>query len=145
MTMKQPHTDSSDSPRNVIAVDLFCGAGGFSEGIKRACNDLGYDLQHAAINHWDVAIQSHKANHKHAVQFHSRIEQLHPPDVVDAVVDDDVRDVHVDGIDVDLLTAGPECERTPGSSPGASCFNDALCIHRLSLRGERRERSLHRR
>ena len=36
-------------------------------------------------------------------------------------------------------------ERTPGSSPGASCFNDALCIHTLSLRCKRRERSLHRR
>ena len=38
-----------------------------------------------------------------------------------------------------------ECELTPGSSPRASCFNDALCTHSLSLRRERRERSLHRR
>ncbi len=32
-----------------------------------------------------------------------------------------------------------------GSSPGASCFYDALCTHFLPVRRERRERSLHRR
>ena len=39
----------------------------------------------------------------------------------------------------------PHSELTLGSNHGASCFNDALCIHTLSLRRERRERSLHRR
>jgi len=44
-----------------------------------------------------------------------------------------------------LVAGRGSSEPTPGSSPGASCFNDALCIHSLSLRCERRERSLHRR
>lgn len=101
--------NTTGTARHIVAIDLFCGAGGFSEGIKRACSSLGYGLQHGAVNHWDVAVQSHQANHPDAVQFHSRIEQLHPPDVIDTVVDEDVRDVHADDVDIDLLTAGPEC------------------------------------
>jgi DNA (cytosine-5)-methyltransferase 1 len=107
MTTEFPET--VDNKRQIVSIDLFCGAGGFSEGVKRACSGLGYELQHGAVNHWDIAVQSHQANHSDAVQFHSRIEQLHPPDVVNEIVDKDVRDVHTDDINVDLLTAGPEC------------------------------------
>jgi site-specific DNA-cytosine methylase len=42
-----------------MIVDLFCGAGGASEGIRLALGrspDLAFD-------HWDIACQTHKANH----------------------------------------------------------------------------------
>lgn len=93
----------------IIAVDLFCGAGGFSEGLRQACEDLGYDLRHAAINHDEDAIASHELNHPDAHQYHSKVEQLHPPNVIDDLVEDDVTDVHADDVSVDLLVAGPEC------------------------------------
>lgn len=35
----------------VVAVDLVCGAGGFSEGLRQTCEELGYDLRHAAAEY----------------------------------------------------------------------------------------------
>ena len=49
------------------------------------------------------------------------------------------------GLELGLLPAQQTREPAPRSSLGASYFNDALCIHGLALRCERRERSLHRR
>ena len=40
------------------ATDLFCGAGGSSEGLRRA----GWHVVIAA-NHWDTAVATHQANH----------------------------------------------------------------------------------
>lgn len=40
------------------ATDLFCGAGGSSEGLRRA----GWHVAIAA-NHWDTAVATHQANH----------------------------------------------------------------------------------
>lgn len=93
----------------IVAVDLFCGAGGFSEGLRQACEELGYDLRHAAINHWEPAVETHERNHPDAHQYHSKVEQLHPPNVVDDLVEEDVTDVHTADVNVDILVAGPEC------------------------------------
>ena len=80
----------------VTAVDLFCGAGGLSTGLALACEDLDRDVALYAINHWDRAIETHEQNHPWATHFHSKIEELHPPNVVDEDT-------------VDILVAGPEC------------------------------------
>ena len=98
---------------DIVAVDLFCGAGGFSEGLRQACDDLGYGLAEAAVNHWDPAVQTHEANHPDAHQYHSKVEQLHPPEVVSELTDGDRPDV-------DLLVGGPECthfSRARGDKP----------------------------
>ncbi|MER7115479.1 DNA cytosine methyltransferase [Saccharomonospora azurea] len=42
----------------ITATDLFCGAGGSSEGLRQA----GWNVEIAA-NHWDVAVATHKLNH----------------------------------------------------------------------------------
>jgi len=84
----------TDEP--VTAVDLFCGAGGLSTGLALACEDLDRDVSLYAINHWDRAIETHEQNHPWATHFHSKIEELHPPNVVDEDT-------------VDILVAGPEC------------------------------------
>ncbi|MDS0280040.1 DNA cytosine methyltransferase [Halomicroarcula sp. S1AR25-4] len=97
----------------IVAVDLFCGAGGFSEGLRQACEDLGYDLRHAAVNHWDRAVETHERNHPDAHQYQSKVEQLHPPDVVQRLTDED-------SVDVDLLVGGPSCthfSRARGGKP----------------------------
>lgn len=86
----------------MIAVDLFAGGGGASEGIRRA---LGVDPI-LAINHCPAAIKMHAANHPHT---------LHLPESVWAV---EPRDFS--GQPVDLLWASPDCthfSRAKGATP----------------------------
>jgi len=45
----------------IKAIDLFAGAGGFSEGAKMAGVEVVY-----AANHWPVAIATHQRNHPQA-------------------------------------------------------------------------------
>jgi DNA (cytosine-5)-methyltransferase 1 len=66
-------------------------------------------LAHAGINHDESAVESHRQNHPHAKQYHSKVEGLHPHNVVDDIVEEDVQNVRTDDVTVDLLTAGPEC------------------------------------
>ncbi|WP_256403262.1 DNA cytosine methyltransferase [Halorubrum salinum] len=80
----------------IRAVDLFCGAGGTLEGLSQACDELGVDLQVTAVNHWETAIETHKRNHPNGDHHVSKVEELHPPDVVE------------EG-GVDVLIASPEC------------------------------------
>ena len=49
--------------RTITAVDLFCGAGGASEGLLRACKKRGLKLELTGINHWSLAIEAHSKNH----------------------------------------------------------------------------------
>lgn len=53
-----------------IVVDLFCGAGGVTSGIRKARynGNIIADVV-ACINHDDTAIKSHKANHKKTIHF----------------------------------------------------------------------------
>ncbi|MFA1612034.1 DNA cytosine methyltransferase [Halobellus rubicundus] len=101
------------SDDTIYGVDLFCGAGGFSEGLQQASTDLGVDVELAAINHWEPAVQTHEANHPDAHQYHSKIEQLHPPNVAEELAGEA-------DPDIDLLVGGPECthfSRARGGKP----------------------------
>lgn len=84
------------SSEPIVAVDLFCGAGGLSTGLALACEDLDRDVDLVVVNHWNKAIETHKKNHPDARHLNAKVEQLHPPDVVDAG-------------SVDILVAAPEC------------------------------------
>lgn len=86
----------TDAKSELVAVDLFCGGGGFSTGLALACEDLQRDVRLIAVNHDTDAIETHRRNHPWAEQHNAKVEELHPPDVIG---DDDV----------DLLVAGPEC------------------------------------
>jgi len=82
---------------NVIyAADLFCGAGGTSSGLIQACRALGYDIKLLAINHWDVAIMSHKANHPEVMHMCESLDNVDPRKAVP------------EGR-LDILVASPEC------------------------------------
>lgn len=95
---------TGDQQPTITAVDLFCGAGGFSEGLSQAAGELGFELREAAVNHWDRAVETHEANHPEAHQYQSKVEQLHTPEVVQRLTgtDDPMPDV-------DLLVGGPSC------------------------------------
>ncbi len=83
--------------RLIKAADLFCGAGGTSTGLRSACDKLGYSLQLLAINHWDVAIATHSANHPDAAHLCTGIDAVDPRKAVP-------------GGRLDLLWASPECQ-----------------------------------
>jgi DNA (cytosine-5)-methyltransferase 1 len=96
--------------RDIVAVDLFCGAGGTSTGLLQAAESLGLNIQLTAINHWKVAIASHMANHPNVRHINSTIEKLDPFEVVP-------------GKRVDLLVASPEC-RHHSTARGGRPIND---------------------
>ncbi len=49
--------------RSLQVADLFCGAGGSSTGARRALKRLGLEMELLCVNHWPVAIETHKRNH----------------------------------------------------------------------------------
>jgi DNA (cytosine-5)-methyltransferase 1 len=81
---------------DVIAADLFCGAGGTSSGLVNACRELRKKLRLFAINHWDVAISTHSANHPDATHLCTEMDSVDPRKVVS-------------GGRLNLLLASPEC------------------------------------
>lgn len=56
--------------------DLFCGAGGSSTGLAQACEDLRVEYQLTAVNHWDIAIATHSANHPNVNHLKSEVDKL---------------------------------------------------------------------
>jgi DNA (cytosine-5)-methyltransferase 1 len=82
--------------RNIKAADLFCGAGGTSTGLLLACNEIGAQLDLLAINHWNIAIDTHTANHPHAQHLCESLDNVDPRKVVE-------------GGRLNVLVASPEC------------------------------------
>lgn len=88
-------------------VDLFCGAGGTSTGAKRALKKKGYAVELLAINHWDVAVATHTANHPEARHLCKAVDSVNPLDVIP-------------GRHLDLFVASPTCihhSRARGGKP----------------------------
>jgi len=61
-----------------------------------ACDGMGYELDLFAVNHWDIAIATHSANHPHAKHMCASIDTVDPR-------------IAVPGGRLDLLWASPEC------------------------------------
>lgn len=83
------------SRRTIRAVDLFCGAGGTSTGLVRACESAGTRLELTAINHWDIAVETHAQNHPEAQHLCKPLDALDPRRTCPGRLD--------------LLVASPEC------------------------------------
>lgn len=91
----------------VHGADLFCGAGGTSTGMLQAIEELGLKPKLIAVNHWDVAIATHYANHPDVKHYQSSIDDIKPQDVIP-------------GGRLQLLVASPECthhSRARGGKP----------------------------
>lgn len=82
--------------KRFLVADLLCGAGGSSTGCKRALEALGLDMDLVCVNHWDVAIATHQANHPTARHFVQDIATVRPSFLVP------------EGY-LDLLMASPSC------------------------------------
>ena len=89
-------------------VDLFAGAGGFSEGFRRVCDGIGVDLDLTAINHWPTAVETHSRNHPGARHFCESVFEVDPHDVAP------------DGY-LDCLCASPECIFHSNARGGGPC------------------------
>lgn len=76
--------------------DLFCGAGGTSAGAIEALEILGYAPKLTAINHWPIAIATHRENHPGHDAHCTGVDSVNP------------RDFHGPG-DLRMLLASPEC------------------------------------
>lgn len=82
--------------KSLAIADLFCGAGGTSAGAVEAIRSLGYAPKLTAINHWDVAIATHTANHPDARHLCAAVDDVNP------------RHLFAEG-ELELLWASPEC------------------------------------
>lgn len=60
----------------IRVADLFCGAGGWSEGARLA----GLDVV-ACVNHWPVAVQTHQVNHPQALHVCQDAALMDPRDL----------------------------------------------------------------
>lgn len=115
--------------KTIQAVDLFCGAGGTTTGLRAACERLGYKLKLLAINHWDVAIATHSLNHPDLEHLCASIDNVDPRQVVPSGK-------------LDLLVASPECQhhsRARGGRPvsdqkRASAFHVLRWAESLDIR-----------
>jgi DNA (cytosine-5)-methyltransferase 1 len=76
--------------------DLFCGAGGSTTGIRQAITRMGKKANILAIDHWDVAIQTHSANNDGVTHLCESVDHIDPTKVVP-------------GQELDLLWASPSC------------------------------------
>lgn len=93
--------------QTLLGGDLFCGAGGSSTGAIKAVKELGYKLTLTCVNHWPIAIETHRKNHPEARHY-----------VVDINLADPVKIVP-EGY-LDFLMASPECtgfSRARGGKP----------------------------
>ena len=82
--------------RKILVADLLCGAGGSSTGCQRALSVLGLEMELVCVNHWGVAIETHRKNHPEARHYCQDIASVRPHLVVP------------EGY-LDLLMASPTC------------------------------------
>jgi DNA (cytosine-5)-methyltransferase 1 len=85
--------------------DLFCGAGGTSNGLLDAAEELGLNVHLVAINHWDVAIATHQSNHPEVTHINDDLEKIDPL-------------VTVPSGKLRLLVASPECTHFSNAAGG---------------------------
>jgi len=98
--------------RIIQAADLFCGAGGTSSGLYHACGLIGARVDLVAVNHWDIAVQTHQANHPDARHICAALENINPREAVPSGR-------------LDILVASPECTHH-SIARGGKPVNDQL-------------------
>jgi DNA (cytosine-5)-methyltransferase 1 len=93
--------------KTINTVHLFAGCGGEATGAKLALSRLGLKHKGIAINHWDVAVATMRANHDDIHTFLMKVEDAIPEELMH-------------GERVHLLWASPSCthhSRAKGGRP----------------------------
>lgn len=98
--------------KTIYAADLFCGAGGLTTGLVRTCKKLGVKLDILALNHWEIAVATHKANHPDLRHICERIDSVDPREAVP-------------GGHLDMLMAAPECVYFSIARGGKPCSDQS--------------------
>ncbi len=91
-----------------VVVDMFCGSGGESQGIAWSAQKAGADVKMYAINHWERAIETHRANFPAAEHLCRDIQDIDPSSVIP-------------GHKVALLWASPACTHFSNARGGKPC------------------------
>ena len=143
----------TDSQKPIVAIDLFCGAGGFSAALDRVGETLNREIHHSGINHDEAAIRSYKANRSDAFCYNRKAQALNAGEVLydrlteiayNRCDDPDVTREEVEPIDRDevevVLTAGPQCtafsqasggKPDPSNQPRVSAFEVLTWINQV--------------
>lgn len=95
-----------------VIVDMFCGGGGESKGLTQAADEAGANIKLYAINHWQQAIETHRANFPGAEHVCRDIREIDPSDIVP-------------GGHVALLHSSPECTHHSVARGGKPCNNQS--------------------
>lgn len=88
--------------------DLFCGAGGTSTGVIRAARSRRLDIDLLAINHWQIAVDTHTRNHPWARHLCADLSTVDPNKAIP-------------GGRLHLLLASPECTHHSNARGGKPC------------------------
>lgn len=94
-----------------LVIDLFCGAGGETQGIHWA---MGYDIELFAVNHWEIACSTHAKNFPHHETICQDVTTVIPSDLTK-------------GKPVELLWASPECTHHSVARGGKPMDDQSRC------------------
>jgi len=101
--------------------DLFCGSGGTSTALLEVAREMGKLSRLYAVNHWDVAIATHRANHPEVQHYNSDLQDVDPRAVVP-------------GGWLRLLVASPECTHFSRARGGKPKSNQSRASAKYILR-----------
>lgn len=114
---------TNDKSTRFTAIDLFCGAGGFSVGLKRA----GFDVR-LAVDSWQIAVDSYQKNFKHPVLCR---------DLSTMTGRELLRHAGARKGEIDLLVGGPPCQGFSIQRIGPDHdFRNSLVLEYARLLGE---------
>src|SRR4051812_1647375 len=83
--------------KNPTVIDLFCGCGGISWGLRKN----GFRVI-AGLDNWSVALKTFKRNHRGAEAIEADLANLDPSEVA--------RRLGLKRGDLDVLVGGPPCQ-----------------------------------
>lgn len=98
--------------KTFFAADLFCGAGGTSTGLLLAAAELGRNVDLLAVNHWNLAIDTHTLNHPGVRHLCESLDHVDMARVIP-------------GGRLDLLVASPECTHHSRARGGKPCSDQS--------------------